>query len=97
MNTSHRLWRWLAVTTIAFALLWTFPCLQCGPSMVGPHAFHVLADQRLTVVEAVGQDHRIWPVAGFGAGHTTGATGRAGGVHPADWLCSRAASSPIVR
>ena len=30
-----RLWRWLAVTTIAFALLWTFPCLQCGPSMVG--------------------------------------------------------------
>jgi uncharacterized membrane protein len=38
-----RLWRWLAVTTIAFALLWTFPCLQCGPSMIAPHAFHVLA------------------------------------------------------
>ncbi|WP_028346921.1 DUF2339 domain-containing protein [Bradyrhizobium murdochi] len=38
-----RLWRWLAVTTIVFALLWTFPCLQCGPSMVGPHALHVLA------------------------------------------------------
>jgi uncharacterized membrane protein len=38
-----RLWRWLAVTTIAFALLWTFPCLECGPSMVGPHAFHVIA------------------------------------------------------
>src|SRR6266851_3617647 len=38
-----RLWRWLAVTTIAFALLWTFPCLQCGPSMVGPHALHVIA------------------------------------------------------
>jgi uncharacterized membrane protein len=38
-----RLWRWLAATTIAFALLWTFPCLQCGPSMIGPHAFHVLA------------------------------------------------------
>jgi uncharacterized membrane protein len=38
-----RLWRWLAVTTIAFALLWTFPCLQCGPSMVGPHGFHVMA------------------------------------------------------
>ena len=37
-----RLWRWLAVTTIAFALLWTLPCLQCGPSMVGPHAFHVV-------------------------------------------------------
>ena len=38
-----RLWRWLAVTTLVFALLWTFPCLQCGPSMVGPHAFHVIA------------------------------------------------------
>src|SRR5580698_3389728 len=38
-----RLWRWLAITTIVFALLWTFPCLQCGPSMVGPHVFHVIA------------------------------------------------------
>ncbi len=38
-----RLWRWLAVTTITFALLWTFPCLQCGPPMIGPHAFHVVA------------------------------------------------------
>ena len=26
-----------------FALLWTFPCLQCGPSIVSPHAFHVMA------------------------------------------------------
>jgi uncharacterized membrane protein len=38
-----RLWRWLAVTTIVLATLWTFPCLQCGPSMVGPHALHVIA------------------------------------------------------
>src|SRR5438874_5662751 len=38
-----RLWRWLAVTTIAAALLWTFPCLQCGPSMIGPHGFHVIS------------------------------------------------------
>jgi uncharacterized membrane protein len=38
-----RLWRWLAVTTIAFALLWTLPCLPCGPPMVGPHAFHVVS------------------------------------------------------
>jgi uncharacterized membrane protein len=38
-----RLWRWLAVTTIVLATLWTFPCLQCGPSMVAPHAFHVIA------------------------------------------------------
>jgi uncharacterized membrane protein len=37
-----RLWRWLAITTIVFALLWTLPCLQCGPSMVAPHAFHVI-------------------------------------------------------
>jgi uncharacterized membrane protein len=38
-----RLWRWLIVTAIAFSLLWTFPCLDCGPSMIGPHAFHVIA------------------------------------------------------
>jgi uncharacterized membrane protein len=38
-----RLWRWLAVTTIVLATLWTFTCLQCGPSMVGPHTFHVIA------------------------------------------------------
>ncbi|MBR0758611.1 DUF2339 domain-containing protein [Bradyrhizobium jicamae] len=38
-----RLWRWLAVTTIVFAVLWTFPCLECGPDMIAPHAFHVIA------------------------------------------------------
>jgi uncharacterized membrane protein len=38
-----RLWRWLAVTTIALALLWTLPCLSCGPPMVTPHVFHVVA------------------------------------------------------
>jgi uncharacterized membrane protein len=38
-----RLWRWLAITTIAFALLWTLPCLQCGPAMIGPHALHVVS------------------------------------------------------
>ncbi len=38
-----RLWRWLAMTTIVFALLWTLPCLNCGPSMVAPHVFHVIA------------------------------------------------------
>jgi uncharacterized membrane protein len=38
-----RLWRWLAVTTIVFATLWTLPGLQTGPSMVAPHAFHVIA------------------------------------------------------
>ncbi|QDW37131.1 DUF2339 domain-containing protein [Bradyrhizobium sp. KBS0725] len=48
-----RLWRWLAVTTIAFAFLWTLPCLQCGPSMVAPHAFHVLAGFVLAAVLVV--------------------------------------------
>ncbi len=37
-----RLWRWLAVTTIAFALAWTFPCLECTDPMVGPHVFHII-------------------------------------------------------
>jgi uncharacterized membrane protein len=38
-----RLWRWLAITTIVFALLWTLPCLDCGPAMIAPHLFHVIA------------------------------------------------------
>jgi uncharacterized membrane protein len=38
-----RLWRWLAVTTIVFALAWTLPCLQCEEAMVGAHIFHVIA------------------------------------------------------
>jgi uncharacterized membrane protein len=37
-----RLWRWLAVTTIAFALFWTVPCLDCGAPMVAPHVFHAV-------------------------------------------------------
>ncbi|HEV2159193.1 DUF2339 domain-containing protein [Bradyrhizobium sp.] len=38
-----RLWRWLAVTTIAFAVLWVFPGLDTGDLQVAPHAFHVIA------------------------------------------------------
>ncbi len=38
-----RLWRWLAVTTIVFALLWTLPCLEFDPPVIGPYAFHVVA------------------------------------------------------
>jgi uncharacterized membrane protein len=38
-----RLWRWLAVTTIALALVWTLPCLKFDPPLVGPYAFHVAA------------------------------------------------------
>jgi uncharacterized membrane protein len=48
-----RLWRWLIVTAIAFSLLWTFPCLECGPSMVGPHAFHVIAGFALAALLVV--------------------------------------------
>jgi uncharacterized membrane protein len=48
-----RLWRWLAVTTIVFALFWTFPCLQCGPSMIAPHAFHVIAGFMLAALLVV--------------------------------------------
>jgi len=38
-----RLWGWLAITTIVFALAWTLPCLQCEDPMVGAHVFHVVA------------------------------------------------------
>jgi uncharacterized membrane protein len=48
-----RLWRWLAVTTVAFALLWTLPCLQCGPTMIAPHLFHVIAGFALAALLVV--------------------------------------------
>jgi uncharacterized membrane protein len=48
-----RLWRWLAVTTIAFALLWTFPCLPCGAPMIAPHAFHVVTGYALAAMLVV--------------------------------------------
>src|SRR5258708_21677240 len=48
-----RLWRWLAITTIVFALLWTFPCLDCGPPMIAPHLFHVIAGFILAALLAV--------------------------------------------
>lgn len=38
-----RLWRWLAVTTIVFAVLWILPGLDLGELQVAPHAFHVIA------------------------------------------------------
>ena len=76
-----RLWRWLAVTTIAFALLWTFPCLQCGPSMVAPHAFHVMAGFVLAALLVVcgfmfgppAEEGQIEPISsGFARGLSAG-------------------------
>ncbi|MGB3044329.1 MAG: DUF2339 domain-containing protein [Xanthobacteraceae bacterium] len=48
-----RLWRWLAITTTVFALLWTAPCLHCGPSMIAPHAFHVIVGFALAALLVV--------------------------------------------
>jgi len=48
-----RLWRWLVVTTIALAFCWTLPCLDCGPAMIAPHAFHVIAGFILAAVLVV--------------------------------------------
>src|SRR5207248_3335022 len=66
-----RLWRWLAVTTIAAALIWTFPCLQCGHSMIGPHGFHVISGFALAALLVVcgfmfgppGDESRIEPIS----------------------------------
>lgn len=78
-----RLWRWLAVTTIVFALLWTFPCLQCGPATVGPHAFHVMAGFILAALLVVcgfmfgppAQEGQIEPISsGSLAAYLAGAT-----------------------
>jgi uncharacterized membrane protein len=37
-----RLWSWLAVTTIALALIWILPVLTFDPPAVGPYSFHVI-------------------------------------------------------
>ncbi|MCK1742137.1 DUF2339 domain-containing protein [Bradyrhizobium sp. 139] len=48
-----RLWRWLAVTTIAFAVLWIFPGLDSDGLQVAPHAFHVIAGFMLAALLVV--------------------------------------------
>ncbi|MBR1091769.1 DUF2339 domain-containing protein [Bradyrhizobium manausense] len=48
-----RLWRWLAVTTIVFAVLWTFPGLDAGALEVAPHALHVIAGFALAALLVV--------------------------------------------
>ncbi len=47
-----RLWSWLAVTTIALALLWTFPALTLYPPL-GPTSFHVVSGFVLAAVLVV--------------------------------------------
>lgn len=71
-----RLWPWLAITTVVFALLWTLPCLECGPSMVAPHLFHVIAGFILAALLVVcgfmfgppAEDSRIEPVSSTSLG-----------------------------
>lgn len=38
-----RLWSWLAVTTVAFALIWIVPLFNYSLPDVGPFAFHVIS------------------------------------------------------
>jgi uncharacterized membrane protein len=78
-----RLWRWLAVTTIVFATLWTLPCLQGGAPMIAPHLFHVIAGFILAALLVVcgfmfgppDEDGRIEPISsGSLAAYLFGAT-----------------------
>ncbi|WP_047309529.1 DUF2339 domain-containing protein [Rhodopseudomonas palustris] len=48
-----RLWRWLAVTTVALALLWTLPGLEGAATLIAPHAFHVIAGFALAALLVV--------------------------------------------
>ena len=75
-----RLWRWLAVTTIVFALLWTFPPAMRA-SMVG-RTFHVTSDASSPVLVVCGfnvgppaDDGQIEPISsGSLAAYLAGAT-----------------------
>lgn len=48
-----RLWRWLAVTTVILALLWTLPGLEGAATLIAPHAFHVIAGFTLAALLVV--------------------------------------------
>ena len=78
-----RLWRWLAITTIALALVWTLPCLKCEAPMLGAHLFHVIAGFILAALLVVcgfmygppAEEGRIEPVSsGALAAYLLGAT-----------------------
>jgi uncharacterized membrane protein len=78
-----KLWRWLAVTTIVFALLWTLPVLKFDPPVVGPYAFHVMSGFLLAALLVVcgfmlgpeADEGRIEPISsGALAAYLLGAT-----------------------
>jgi uncharacterized membrane protein len=78
-----RLWRWLAVTTIVFALFWTLPCLKFDPPVVAPFAFHVMSGFVLAALLVVcgflfgppADESRIEPISsGSLAAYLLGAT-----------------------
>jgi uncharacterized membrane protein len=78
-----RLWRWLAMTTIVFALAWTFPCLECMDRKVGPHVFHIAAGFVLAALLVVcgfifgppAEEGRIEPISSVSlAAYLLGAT-----------------------
>ena len=78
-----RLWRWLAVTTIVFALAWTFPCLECEDQMVGAHVFHIVSGFILAALLVVcgfmfgppAEEGRVEPISsGSLAAYLLGAT-----------------------
>ena len=66
-----RLWSWLAVSTVALALLWTLPVLKFDPPQVGPYGFHVISGFVLTTLLVVcgllfgppAEDDRVEPVS----------------------------------
>ena len=66
-----RLWSWLAVTTIALALVWILPVLKFDPPNVGPYAFHAVAGFALAAMLVVcgflfgppAEDDRVEPVS----------------------------------
>ena len=66
-----RLWSWLAVSTVALALLWTLPVLNFDPPEVGPYAFHVISGFVLAALLVVcgllfgptAEDDRLEPVS----------------------------------
>src|SRR5579883_2239077 len=66
-----RLWSWLAVTTVALALIWTLPVVKFDPPEVGPYAFHVTTGLVLAALLVVcgfmfgptAEDDRIEPVS----------------------------------